>query len=445
MINRTLTIRCLTPNDRDAHGKPLHYWVGYYDKQPWSRDHTRLLCHRAPFADRFPRAGEPCEVGFVDTTSGAFTTVASSRAWNWQQGAMAQWLPDPTDPDREHILFNDLRDGAHIAIIVDDAGNELRSLPAPVYAVSPDKRSALTLSFARLNTCRPEYGVPGLVDPNASIIAPENDGVWRMDLATGERAFLVSIADLAAHDPDPRGTSRPNHANHLMFNTTGTRFCMLHRFERPDGITQSRLFTLNLDADRAPRDLRLLMSGMVSHFDWRDDRTILAWAGHRKLLGGGGRSKSPVALAMNLARRTLKPVYYALGKPRVLMNKIVKDSYLLIPDRESAPTERYAMGELTCDGHCTYNRAGPNPGRFFVTDGYPDRGRQPLFIWDTRENLGYTVGRYDSPRQFDGDIRVDLHPRFSHDASRVCIDSAMDGSRKVYEVDVASLTLAGAH
>jgi hypothetical protein len=102
------------------------------------------------------------------------------------------------------------------------------------------------------------------------------------------------------------------------------------------------------------------------------------------------------------------------------------------------------MGELICDGHCTYNRAGPHPGRFFVTDGYPDRGRQPLFIWDTKDNVGSTVGRYDSPKQFDGDIRVDLHPRFSHDASRVCIDSAMDGSRKVYEVDVSSLTHAGA-
>jgi len=185
---------------------------------------------------------------------------------------------------------------------------------------------------------------------------------------------------------------------------------------------------------------------MCSHYDWADDETILAWGGKRSLLGSGNQPKTLKQRLMTIARRTLKPVYYALGKPRILMNKIMKDSYLLIHDVDirdpgAKSPESFAAGELTCDGHCTYARGGHDPNRWVVTDGYPDlKSRQPLFLWDTQEDCGYEVGRWPTPRELDSDIRVDLHPRFNADVSRVCIDSAMDGRRRMYMVDVSSIT-----
>src|SRR5206468_1381569 len=151
--------------------------------------------------------------------------------------------------------------------------------------------------------------------------------------------------------------------------------------------------------------------------------------------GGSGQGLA------SAARRCLKPIYYALGKPRFLMNRVVRDAYLLITDGEASEAEVFARGELTTDGHCTWS---PGDRRWVLTDGYPDlRSRQPLLLWDANRGRGYEIGRYPAPRKLDGPVRVDLHPRFSRDGRKVCIDSAMDGRRRMYVVDVAALT--GAH
>lgn len=412
-----------------------------------------LLAHRARFCDRFPEPDDIAEVGYIeawDTDAPRFVRVADTRAWNWQQGAMLSWTTDHSGAPA--IRFNDRQEGAPVARTmrldggVTDApgfGQSRGRVPTPAaYSVHEATGRALTLSFARLSRLRPEYGYPGLIDPRAAEPSPADDGIYRIE-GDGLR-LIVSIEQLdciTADGADRAGGLLHQHVNHLMFNPSGTRFCFMHRFEREDGILHSRLFTSDIEG----RDLRLLFEGMCSHYDWRDDTTILAWAGRRSLLGSVGTAGNPLEQVMTLARRGLKPVYYALGKPRILMNKIMKDSYLFISDVDlrapGAPApQTFAKGELTCDGHCTFNRGGAEPGRWVLTDGYPDlKSRQPLFLWDCRENKGYEIGRYPTPRMLDGPIRVDLHPRFHHDATLACIDSAMDGKRAMYVVDVRTL------
>ena len=441
MIRRHCAFDLLSPDEPGA-----HFWFGYYDKSPYSVDGGRVLCHRSRFADRFPAPGEPADVGFIDvaTPGRPFVKVGETLAWNWQQGAMLQWFGD------DALLFNDRRPresgGGLVSRVVGLDGRERRCFPAALLAVAPDRSSALTLGVGRLTDQRFEYGYPGERDVNAGVAAPANDGVYRVDLDTGDVSLIVPLSELrlgsdaAWSGPEPTG-----YVNHLMYNRSASRFCFVHRYERDDGITQTRLFT----ADAADGSgLRRLMTGMVSHYDWRDDETILAWAGVRRLLGSGssGRS-SPKARLMTAARRALKPVYYALGKPRFLMNRIVGDRYMLIDDVADADREGrvagWASGRLICDGHCTYNRGGSEPNRWVVTDGYPDRGKQPLFVWDTLTDGGFEVGRFTSPARYDKETRVDLHPRWNRDATRICIDSAMDGTRRMYEVDVSSITRHG--
>lgn len=419
-----------------------HTWFGYYDTCPWSSDGTRLLAHRARFCDRFPAPEDACEIGFIegwDTDTPRFVRLAESTAWNWQQGARLQWA---TIEGAERLVFNDRRAGRPVGVILNPDGSEHRVLEHPVYALRPDASAGVTLDFGRLSRLRPEYGLPGIDDPNANDPAPKDAGIYALDLQTGARRLIVSIGALDAHvapgSSAPAGGTLHQHVNHLMFNPSGTRFCFMHRFQRPDGILHSRLFT----SDLAGSDVRLLFEGLVSHYDWRDDETILAWAGKRSLLGGASDTgRSPVRLAMTMARRTLKPIYYALGKPRVLMNKILKDSYLFIQDAEGAPTRTFARGELMTDGHCTFSRGGASPGRWVLTDGYPDlKSRQPLFLWDAARDAGVEIARLETPRALDGEVRVDLHPRFSRDSRLVCVDSAMDGGRRLYVFDVSSIT-----
>lgn len=464
MLVRPMPIRRASPNDG------WHYWFGYYDKCPWSPDGFRLLAHRARFCDRFPERHDAAEVGWIerwDTDEPKFVKIGETTAWNWQQGAMLRWSPpgivrlglnpqtfedDPSFPEwgTDSCTFNVRgREGieAELYEFVPDLGDEPQPTrrTAGIYVTSRDGMIALALGWERLSRLRPEYGYAGLnePDPNCFDPAPADDGIYRVEGTSRRLIISIDQLDRITADGSARaGGPLHQHVNHLMFNSSGTRFCFMHRFEREDGILHSRLFT----ADTEGGDIRLLFEGMCSHYDWRDDDTILAWGGRRSLLGSASATKTPAQRAMTIARRALKPAYHAMGKPRFLMNRIMKDSYLLISDTDmreaDAPEPQpFATGELTCDGHCTFSRGGADPGRWVLTDGYPDmRSRQPLFLWDCRENKGYEIGRYPTPRTLDGPIRVDLHPRFNHDATKVCIDSAMDGTRQMYVVDVAAIT-----
>ncbi len=437
MISRHLPVQTLSPEDG------AHYWVGYYDKQPWSSEWSSngsmLLTHRASFLDHFPTQGEPCQIGVL--VDGSFVHAATTDAWNWQQGAHLRWS---SLMGQESLMFNDLDDDLNpISRWVSVDGHDLHSIDSPIYAVTPDGKTGLTLDFGRLTRLREEYGYPALNDLHPEDPAPKEEGLWSVDLKTGTRTLLVSMHQLAQIEPgdaDLTDDAAPHqHINHIMINPSGTRCCFLHRYDRDDGMLQSRLFTIGLDGN----NLRLLMEGMVSHYDWKDDHTIIAWGGKRKLLGSGNTKKTPKARVMSIARRTLKPIYYAMGKPRFLMNKVMGDSYLIIPDEDNPKTLPFAKGELICDGHNTLYRGSASiaPNRWMITDGYPDlKSKQPLYLWDLETDAGYEIGRYHTPKELDGAIRVDLHPRFAPDGRSVCIDSAMNGSRAIYSIDVSSLT-----
>ena len=287
----------------------------------------------------------------------------------------------------------------------------------------------MSLNYARLFDTRMDYGISGLRDKYEDDSRPEYDGIYRVDLKTGESKLIVSIARVFEFERSPADREAKHWVNHMMFNPSGTRFCFLHRFWRPDGIMHSRLFTV--DADGA--NLRLLFEGMASHYCWKDDTTILAWAGRRNILGG---NKIKSGIPMIIVRRCLKPIYYAMGKPRILMQKIVGDSFYLIQDNANGSVDRFAYGQLTTDGHCSIS---PD-GKWVLTDGYTDsKNRLPLFLYDICEKELIEIGRFPTPKVLEGPLRVDLHPRFNRDGTKVCIDSAMDGTRQIYVVDVSGV------
>ena len=421
MIKVECSVRRITPSDRDQY----HYFFGYYDKCPWDGKGERILAHRMNFIDRYPNPDDRAEIGYI-TLNGKkdFVKIAETTAWNWQQGAQLQWLSDG-----EKVIFNDRQEGQLVAVTLDPATGEKRIIDTPIYTVSPSGREALSLNYARLFDMRKDYGIAGLEDKWHDVMCPEDDGIYKVDLQTGATDLIVSIAQGAAIDRCPLGEGAKHWFNHMMFNPSGSRFCFLHRFQREDGILHSRLLTADSDGS----DLRLLFEGMVSHYCWKDETTILAWAGKRKILGDGKRKPG---LVMTSARRCLKPIYYAMGKPRILMQKVVGDSYHLIQDAPNGTIERFAYGRLSTDGHCTLS---PD-GKWMLTDGYTDaKNCLPLFLCNMSTQEVIEIGRFPTPNVLDGPVRVDLHPRFNREGTKVCIDSAMDGKRQMYVIDVSEI------
>ncbi|HET8550124.1 MAG TPA: hypothetical protein VFL57_19070, partial [Bryobacteraceae bacterium] len=73
-----------------------------------------------------------------------------------------------------------------------------RTLPAPVYAISPDARWAVSPDFRRLHDLRPGYGYAGILDPNRDVLRPDNAGIWKTDLYSGRTELILSISHVSA-------------------------------------------------------------------------------------------------------------------------------------------------------------------------------------------------------------------------------------------------------
>ncbi len=379
------------PHARAVTSDPGYHWFGYYDKCPWSADGRLMLAMEVDFMDRIPTGEDGIRVGLVDLESGTeFHALDETRAWCWQQGTMLQWLG--TDPNRL-IIYNSIEDGRYVSVIRDVHSGETRTLPRPVYAVSPDGTQAVSLNFARVGRTRPGYGYYALPDPGLGQMHPDDDGIWWMDLQTGETELIVTLDQIVgiAHR---QSMENENWFNHMQFCTDGSRFLWLHRWYyhgSPRWFT--RLFTAGPDGS----DICLLADDdMISHFDWRDERHILAWATHRQ----------------------------------------IGDRYFLYRD-ESPWFETVGDDVFTTDGHCSYS---PGDRRYILTDTYPDaEAKRTLLLYDTQTGQRADIGRFLSPRRYTGEIRCDLHPRWSRDGTQVCFDSLHEGERQLYVIDISHI------
>ena len=371
---------------------PRHHFFGYYDKCPWDANGRYLLAMEVGFMDRPPRPDDVAVIGMVDLEDGnRWQALAETTAWNWQQGTHLQWL-DPESGRR--VIFN-RRDGdAYIATILDVHTGECRDLTRPIYAVSRDGRQAVILNFSRVHRNRPGYGYVGLPDRWADDPAPASDGIFHMDLGSGVSRLIVSLAQVRQHEPEPSMDGAIHWFNHLQLNLSGTRFIFLHRWRQPDSSSRlTRLYTAAPDGS----DMVLLgREGLVSHFDWLDDEHVLTWSRHNG-----------------------------------------KDHFHVYSDRTGA-VDTLGTGVLTEDGHCSYS---PDR-RWLLTDTYPDsaRSERTIILYDLSGGIRHDVGHFYSLPGATGEIRCDLHPRWSHDGRQICFDSTHEGERQVYIADVAGVT-----
>jgi hypothetical protein len=382
------------PEARAVTRGPKHHFFGYYDKCPWDATGRHLLAMEIDFIGRNPRKGEPLTVGMVDLRRGdRFIPLDATLAWSWQQGTMLQWLGSASDRE---VIYNSLDGDHYISVIRDVHEGRTRTLPRPVYDVSLDGRQAVTLDFERVNRLRPGYGYVALPERTEHDPAPKDAGIYWMDLATGRNKQILSL-DWAAHNQRlPEFDGAHHWFNHLKFNPSGTRFLFLHRW-RPLSTMAfgTRLYTAGSDGG----DVRLLSRSIsVSHFDWRDDETILAWTSTKE-----------------------------------------QGAHFYLIDDRTGRYEVVAGGVLKQDGHCSYS-----PDRKWVlVDTYPDKQRrQHLMLYRPADNRLIEIGSFEANAKLSGPFRCDLHPRWNRDGTQVCFDGSHDGTRQMYVVDVKQIVRA---
>jgi len=170
---------------------PKFHWFGYYDKLQFDPTGRYVLSMEVDFEHRSPTGDDMIRVGMIDLQDGdRWIELGTSRAWCWQQGCMLQWRPGSAS----EVVWND-REGDHfVSYVLDVVTGKKRTLPHPIYALSPDGQWAVLPDFRRINDTRPGYGYAGLPDPNKAQLAPKDSGIWLMDMRTGQAKLVVSLA-----------------------------------------------------------------------------------------------------------------------------------------------------------------------------------------------------------------------------------------------------------
>jgi hypothetical protein len=180
--------------------------------------------------------------------------------------------------------------------------------------------------------------------------------------------------------------------NHLLVNPDSSRFAFLHRWQQPDGKWFTPLVTANLDGS----DIHIVADdNYVSHYDWFSPTQLVVWSNHHDL----------------------------------------GTHYYLYTDQS---TEVVILGKevFSVDGHCSFS---PNR-QWMMTDTYPDAEQnRTLMLYHLESGTHIDIGKFYAPPELTGPIRCDLHPRWRQDGRHVCIDSAHEGTRQMYVLDVSPI------
>ena len=218
------------------------------------------------------------------------------------------------------------------------------------------------------------------------------DGIWHIDLETGESQLIITIKSLINHQPRPEMANCQHKVNHIMYSPQGSKYVFMHRWIGSNG-KFSRLYV----SDNKGNLKLLLDDRMVSHYSWQDEQHLLAWARTQE---NGDR-------------------YYLINVDTAERQVIGKD-----------------ILDVYGDGHPSFS---PDR-RWILTDSYPDKARQQhLLLYEIATGKPTEIASFFAPLKYSAGQRCDLHPRWSPDGKWVSVDATYQGKRMSYVLDVSSL------
>ena len=140
-------------------GPQDHLLANYFGINAWSPDGRYVCVLGVDFTGRLPEVTDSATVALVDLAdNNRYIPIAKTVCWNFQEAAMFHWLPW----EDGLCAFNDCRDGKFVTVLLNWKTGQERIVNRPVSAVDPTGEWAVSLNYARLRLCRPDYGLSTL-------------------------------------------------------------------------------------------------------------------------------------------------------------------------------------------------------------------------------------------------------------------------------------------
>ena len=364
-------------------------YIGHVGTIPWNASGRYIVALRTEFVDRMPGPDDPAEIILLDTENDyAPRAVDTSRGWNVQQGTMLYW--NPADPENQ-FFFND-RDpetGKVFCVLYDiTEGRRVREYkfedtPVGNGGVAFDGKHFAAINYARMARLRRVTGYPSAWDWTEGVSAPEDDGIFLVDVESGEKRLLVSFRELAEalRRERPEIDSMPLFINHTLWSRTGERLFFFARanFGKPGRLNAS--FTIARDGS----DLRRQQTHIGGHPEWD--------AGSR-MIG-------------------------SIAERQAVFDVDSQQLVELIGDRDLFPDPE---GDIAL-----------SPDLEWLANGYKDDGKVYYVVHNRSTGQTFRSPGYDLYGRVSGDLRCDPAPRWNRTGDRLLIPSMMeDGTRQMF-------------
>ena len=426
MTSKTMTniIKLTCPIEKIGNNEG-HHFFGYYNKSVWDRSNRYALTNKVDVMVKDTQIDDALEIGFYDLKdeTNYFNKIGSTTTWNWQMGNQSQWLDGPNGPQ---VIFNIRGNNPAYPYpefssrIVDVERAEFRDLPLPVYVTSQNGAYALTVDYKRLFITHETIGYQAENQYENMEAAPDDDGIYNMDIALGEYSLICSYNRLKEFHYVGSMEKAIHWVSHIEISPNSERVLFLHRWsERVEDETcfLHRLITMNPDgsdmyllecSDHPLPQLDENFDGnavntfdyekseyQISHPTWRNNRQIMVWGPHN------GK------------------IHYHLYEDKTNNVKVI------------------GADVLTENGHMTYS---PD-GNWLLSDTYPDdkTNERILFLYHMESGLRYDIGSFYADPDLGKINRCDLHPRWDNSGTKVCIDSVHENERQMYIIDVSKI------